>query len=380
MAKETALAKRMQGSLSLPGLEITHNSLTLPEKISEEDWLRLLDAVAQMDQANPWWFGGALNGLSAGQYMQRGGYEEFRGRWGLSKGTLKTYKAIDKAFPKRSIRIDLLLYGHYRAVWTTFLTPEEQQSLLEQAAEGDNGKPWPVSRLAQEVREVRKQKQLGRPLPDGPIIYQQDAIGFLESLEEHGTDLLLTDPPYSTDVDDILTFAAGWLPVAISRVKPSGQAFIFTGAYPEELRSYLDVLLDDGRMAVTNVMVWTQESKLGPSPKNAYANNWQAIFYLRGPDAADLDCPMLTEQFAVQRVEPDRSAGVSYSPWQKPDDLAERLLRHTTKAGDLVIDPFAGTGTFLLKAHEIGRHAVGCDLDAEMIKIATGRGCRSGKP
>src|SRR5690606_23894638 len=52
-------------------------------------------------------------------------------------------------------------------------------------------------------------------------------------------DLLLTDPPYSTDVDDIEEFAASWLPVALAKVKPTGRAYVCVGAYPHELRAYL---------------------------------------------------------------------------------------------------------------------------------------------
>ncbi|MBR0250798.1 MAG: hypothetical protein IJQ77_06920 [Synergistaceae bacterium] len=54
-------------------------------------------------------------------------------------------------------------------------------------------------------------------------------------------DLLLTDPPYSTDVEDIDEFAHSWLPNALGHVKSTGSAYVFIGAYPEELRAYLKV-------------------------------------------------------------------------------------------------------------------------------------------
>jgi hypothetical protein len=46
-----------------------------------------------------------------------------------------------------------------------------------------------------------------------------------------------------TDVKNVGEFASQWVPLALSRVKPTGRAFIFTGAYPEELHAHLTVLL-----------------------------------------------------------------------------------------------------------------------------------------
>jgi site-specific DNA-methyltransferase (adenine-specific) len=56
-------------------------------------------------------------------------------------------------------------------------------------------------------------------------------------------------------------------------------------------------------------------------------------------------------------------------------ELAERFIRHSTKEGDTVIDPFACTGTFLLAAAKLGRLAKGCDISQENIEIAIQRGC-----
>lgn len=191
-------------------------------------------------------------------------------------------------------------------------------------------------------------------------------------------DLLLTDPPYSTDVEDIGTFAADWLPSALACVKDTGRAYVFIGAYPLELLSYLAVGLADERMVLEQVLVWTYRNTLGPSPTHTYKQNWQACLYFVGPEAPPLDCPLMNEQFSVQDVNaPDGRRGDRYHAWQKPDDLAERLVRHSTQPGDLVIDPFCGTGTFVLAAARLGRRGWGCDSDISMIDIALQRGCQN---
>lgn len=211
---------------------------------------------------------------------------------------------------------------------------------------------------------------------DRPIIVHSDAINFLNTIANESVDLLITDPPYATDVDDIEAFAASWVPLALSKIKTTGRAYICTGNYPRELHVYLSVLDEIEGIEVGNVLVWTYRNTLGPTPKLDYKNNWQAIFHLRGAEAPPLDCPLMVEQFSVQDINaPDGRIGDRFHAWQKPDALAERLIRHSTVAGDSVLDCFAGTGTFLLAAARLGRKAVGCDSSDEMIAIACERGC-----
>jgi hypothetical protein len=129
-------------------------------------------------------------------------------------------------------------------------------------------------------------------------------------------------------------------------------------------------------LRLLNVLVWTYRNTLGPSPSLGYKLNWQAILYFCGTDAPPLDCPLMTEQFSVQDLNaPDGRVGNRYHAWQKPDELAERLIRHSTKPGEAVMDCFAGTGTFLLAAHRLGRRALGCEYSEAMLALAEKRGC-----
>src|SRR5579883_691980 len=191
--------------------------------------------------------------------------------------------------------------------------------------------------------------------------------------EQPPCDVLLTDPPYSTEVEDIEAFAQAWLPLALSKVKSTGRAYVCIGAYPREIRAYLTV---QACWPVQQILVWEYKNTLGPKPARDYKQNWQAILYFYGPDAPPLDCPLLTEQFSVQAINaPDGRLGTRYHTWQKPDALAEQLIRHATRPGDRVYDPFCGTGTFLLAASRLGRLGLGCDLSEEMLTLAEKRGC-----
>lgn len=188
-------------------------------------------------------------------------------------------------------------------------------------------------------------------------------------------DLLLTDPPYSTDVDDIEAFVDSWLYKALDGVKDTGFAYIFIGAYPNELKAYLNAKIPD-HMELCQQLIWTYKNTLGNNPKDRYKQNYQSCLFYRGKNAPMLDCPLTSEQWAVQEINaPDGRQGDRYHAWQKPMEIAERFIRHSTKTGDTVYDPFACTGTFLLASAKLGRKSYGCEIDPENAKIAVERGC-----
>lgn len=252
-------------------------------------------------------------------------------------------------------------------------------SKVEETIDGLTGKnkkasaSWVVKSLQQEA-EKEKVADLARIAGERAEVTLVDHLEFLRSIPVESADLLLTDPPYMTDVKDIESFAAEWVPLALSRLKKTGRAYICTGAYPQELAAYLAA--DTLDFTLANVLVWTYRNTLGPSPLLDYKLNWQAIFYLRGPDAPALNSPKMTEQFSVQDINaPDARMGDRFHTWQKPDELAERFIRHSTEEGQLVIDPFVGTGTFLLVAARLQRKAKGSEVDPMMLEIAEKRGC-----
>lgn len=211
--------------------------------------------------------------------------------------------------------------------------------------------------------------------PETATVQGCEAIEFIEEFGDRSVDLIATDPPFSTDVTDIGEFAT-WLKCAIAKIAPTGRAYVCCGAYPLELRAYLNVIAETEFATRSQVLVWTYRNRIGPTPTYDYVQNWQAILYLWGEDAPPLASPSLNEQFAVQDINaPDGRLGDHWHAWQKPDELARRIITHASKPGDLVVDPFCGTGTFLLAAAKLGRKARGADNDPTMLDLAIERGC-----
>lgn len=208
-----------------------------------------------------------------------------------------------------------------------------------------------------------------------PKLYIADC---LKLTPKHQYDLLLTDPPYSTDVDNINEFVSKWLYKMLSAVKDTGFAYIFIGSYPEEIKAYLNAEIPD-HIKLIQPLIWTYKNTLGNNPKDRYKLNYQMCLFYRGINAPALDCPLTSEQWAVQEINaPDGRQGDRYHAWQKPIEIAERFIRHSTKPGQYVFDPFACTGTFLLAAAKLGRKATGIEIDESNAAIAVKRGCVRG--
>jgi site-specific DNA-methyltransferase (adenine-specific) len=211
-----------------------------------------------------------------------------------------------------------------------------------------------------------------------PTVYRTDALSLLATIEDESVDLIITDPPYATDIEDIAAFAKSWVPVAIKKLAKTGRAYICTGAYPAELAAYATELLAIEGLKVGVPLVWTYNNTIGPAPTHDYKTNWQTIWHVYREDAPPINSPILTEKNTVHTISaPDGRHDGRLHAWQKPDELAQMLIRHAlAKPGATVVDPFSGTGTFLVAASKAGHKAIGSEVSEDMIKIQAGRGIR----
>lgn len=209
-----------------------------------------------------------------------------------------------------------------------------------------------------------------------PIIHNISFKEFLNKIDDNSQDLLITDPPFSTDIEDIESFVNEWLSLALAKIKPNGRGYICIGAYPKEINAYLNEFARQDKFILDNPLIWTYRNTLGVTPKMKYNLNYQMILHCYSNESDNLDTSITNEMFSVQDINaPDGRVGNRYHKWQKPNELARRLIKHSTKEGDSIIDPFAGSGTFLVQAGRMNRYAEGCDIDIEAINLCKERGC-----
>lgn len=237
-----------------------------------------------------------------------------------------------------------------------------------------------VSQLArrEQAKRDRQQKLRDKAVGDesgSASVFRESAFELLA--REIEIDLLLTDPPFSTDIDQpIGDFVDSWLPTALEKMRATGRAYIFFGAYPDEIMAYLACMSKHSWVNGLQLMGWTYKNTLGPEPRMGYTRNWQTIAYAHGPDAPPLNTDRLVEKVSIhEHAHPARSVNRVHR-WQKPDELAEMFIRHGSEPGQLVVDPFAGSGTFLAAAARLGRNALGSDVDAGAVDLAQDRGVK----
>jgi len=254
---------------------------------------------------------------------------------------------------------------------------EEAQENAQRLARGETSPQTAAKNveMAEAEQAVEEDRTATEEHQYTPAVTEADALDWLAQADG---DVLLTDPPYSTDVEDVTDFAASWVPAALDALPADGYAYIFIGSYADEMAAYLNVLAETEYYV--QPLVWNYRNTLGRSPDARYKRDWQAVLYCRGPEAGDLDAPKTSELRAVQRIKAPGMVGDDnerHHKWQKPRELLEQYISHTTSKGDTVIDPFAGSGEVLLTAADIGRRARGCDIDPDAVATAVERGCES---
>jgi DNA modification methylase len=220
------------------------------------------------------------------------------------------------------------------------------------------------------LKKQRENEESKQNLIEEPIIIHADCMDIFDRIPD--IDLLIADPPYFTDgnfVEQVSKY--------FTKVKPTGQAYVFMSADPSELIAYLN--MDRHNLNLIQVLIWNYNNTGQRQPNVRYNSNYQICFYFRGADAPDINKPADgKEQYACQTVNaPDARRDERYFKWQKPDELIARYIKNSSKVGDFVFDPFAGSGTTLIVASGLGRSSMGCDIDKDMIDICIKRGCKN---
>lgn len=219
------------------------------------------------------------------------------------------------------------------------------------------------------------------------MIYVNDnAFTVLGKIPKDSVNLILTDPPYiisrKTGFDSCVNgeerfrvnmefpcddnFTMEDMEAAVKEfyriLKPSGTCIIFFDLWKIES---LKLCLEANGFSKIRLIEWI---KTNPVPLNSgatYLNNAReiAISAIKGGKAtfnSSYD-PGIYKYPIVHGKE-------RFHPNQKPIELGYELVNKHSNPGDTVLDPFAGSATFLIAAEQAGRNAIGCELDGEIYE------------
>ena len=254
------------------------------------------------------------------------------------------------------------------------------------------------------------ERRRSRAEPRVNCILAGDCLSRLAELPDRSVDLIFADPPYNLQLErDLLRpnntrvdgvhqawdkftdfatydrFTRAWLGECRRILKPDGAIWVI-GSYHNVFR--LGTALQDLGFWLLNDIVWR---KVNPMPNfrgrrftNAHETLiWAArdqrskyTFNYDGLKAGNDDVQMRSDWLYPICSGPERlkdEGGRKAHPTQKPEALLHRLILATTKPGDVVLDPFFGTGTTGAVAKRLGRRWIGIERDPDYIAAAEER-------
>lgn len=201
-------------------------------------------------------------------------------------------------------------------------------------------------------------------------IHQGDCIDVLAKLPSETADIVITDPPYLVRYKDrsgrsLMNDASdGWLAPAYRQIhralKPDSLCVSFYGWH--RVDDFMRAWRAAGFYPVGHI-VWTKQYSSN-SRFLAYRHE-QAYLLAKGrPQTPAEPVPdSLPWVYSRNRLHPTEKAPAILAP----------LIKSLTKPGDVVLDPFAGSGSTLVAAKELGREWFGVELDPRHAAIANAR-------
>ncbi|MGH6652829.1 MAG: site-specific DNA-methyltransferase [Sphingopyxis sp.] len=256
-----------------------------------------------------------------------------------------------------------------------------------------------------------KQRAAKAPPVELPLdsILQGDCVEMMRSLPAASVDMIFADPPYNLQLggdlhrpdgsqvdavndewdkfDSLATydrFTHAWLAEAKRILKPGGSIWVI-GSYHNIFR--VGAALQDRGYWILNDVVWR---KANPMPnfkgtrftnahetliwasmgeKAKYTFNYRAMKTLN--DELQMRSDWLIPICAGQ--ERLKKGGHKVHPTQKPEALLYRILLACSNPGDVILDPFFGTGTTGAVAKRLGRHFIGIEREDDYIAAAKER-------
>ncbi|MBL4784785.1 MAG: site-specific DNA-methyltransferase [Cohaesibacteraceae bacterium] len=242
-------------------------------------------------------------------------------------------------------------------------------------------------------------------------ILKGDCVSRLEDLPANSVDVVFADPPYNlqlggalhrpdqSEVDGVTDswdkfnsfeaydhFTRAWL-LAVRRVlKPEGTMWVI-GSYHNIFR--VGSIMQDLGFWMLNDVVWLKSNPMPNFKGRRFTNahetmiwaakdekNKKYTFNYNALKAFNDDIQMRSDWYLPICTGGERlkgEDGKKIHPTQKPESLLYRVLLSSTNPGDVVLDPFFGTGTTGAVAKRLGRHFVGIEREDQYIKAATDR-------
>lgn len=220
-------------------------------------------------------------------------------------------------------------------------------------------------------------------------IFNQDCLEGMKSFPDESIDLIVTDPPYKlTARGNSGTMSGYWT----NDITKKGKVFENNDVEIEDyLGEFYRILKDTSHCYImcnnlnlphffeviskskfnfVKLLVWDKCTKICGK---YYMGQVEHIFLLRkGGDKPINDCGT-SDLLSFPNKKDKAYNGANIHDSQKPIALFQTMIENSSNEGDIVLDPFMGSGTTGFVANKLGRHYVGIELNPEYVEMAERR-------
>jgi site-specific DNA-methyltransferase (adenine-specific) len=236
-------------------------------------------------------------------------------------------------------------------------------------------------------------RSLGAFTPD--TLYEGDALEHLPKIPDASIDLIITDPPFAIDFKaqrlnynrkgsnvlegyrdvagaDYGEFTKRWMAEASRALSPSGSMYVFSGW--NRLKDILEGL-DAAGLTTVNHLIWKYQ--FGVFTKKKYVtSHYHILFVVKDPKQYTFNkLDHYPEDVWV--INREYWKGKMKTPTKLPPEIVRKIVGYSSNPGDIVLDPFLGSGTVAVVARQEGRQYLGFEIVPEYCAFA--RTCVAGK-
>jgi modification methylase len=258
------------------------------------------------------------------------------------------------------------------------------------------------------MQRVKKADVQTVSIPKDQIL-RGDCVAAMRALPDACIDMIFADPPYNLQLggdlhrpdgsqvdavdddwdkfDSLATYDAftrEWLAEARRILKPTGSIWVI-GSYHNIFR--VGAAVQDQGFWILNDIIWRKSNPMPNFKGTRFTNAHETLIWAAHDEKARYTfnyraMKTLNDELQMRSdwlfpicggAERIKKGGVKAHPTQKPEALLYRILLACTKPGDVVLDPFFGTGTTGAVAKRLGRHWIGIEREADYIAVAEER-------
>lgn len=233
------------------------------------------------------------------------------------------------------------------------------------------------------------------------MLYLGDCIEVMKTLKNNTIDLIFADPPYFLSNDgnsiksgkivsvnkgewdkkenytNIKIFTNSWLKECHRLLKHEGTIWV-SGTH-HNIFDIQNSMREIG-FKLINIIIW---HKSDPPPliyKNKFRFSYEFIIWAKKGSRHNFNYDLMHSVFNKEMEDVWKLPAVQmsekkygYHPTQKPEILLRRIIKCSSKEGDIVLDPFLGSGTTCYVAKKLNRYYIGIEKEEIYFRIASER-------